>query len=79
MMAEKVKLSSAKHPGVWTCFRCEVVFNKEIHLNYNQNICLNNLTNSKDLKKTQLTLQTFEYEARKSIKDDFYKDFYTLK
>ena len=79
MMAEKVKLSSAEHPGVWTCFRCEVVFNQEIHLHYHQNICLYNLTNSKDLKKRQLTLQTFEYEARKSIKDDFYKDFFTLK
>ena len=44
MMAEKVKLSSAEHPGVWTCFRCEVVFNQEIHLHYHQNICLYNLT-----------------------------------
>ena len=32
MMAEKVKLSTAEHPGVWTCFRCEAVFNQEIHL-----------------------------------------------
>ena len=71
MMASKVKLSSAEHPGVWTCFRCEVVFNQEIHLHYHKNICLYNLTNSKDLKKRQLTFQTFEYEARKSIKDDF--------
>ena len=47
MMAEKVKLSTAEHPGVWTCFRCEAVFNQEIHLHYHQNICLHNLTNSK--------------------------------
>ena len=38
MMAEKVKLSTAEHPGVWTCFRCEAVFNQEIHLHYHQNI-----------------------------------------
>ena len=79
MMAEKVKLSTAEDPGVWTCFRCGVVFNQEIRLHYHQNICLYNLTNSENLKKRQLTLQTFEYEARKSIKDDFYKDFFTLK
>ena len=27
MMAEYVKLSTAEHPGVWACFRCETVFN----------------------------------------------------
>ena len=79
MMAEKVKLSTAEHPGVQACFRCETVLRLEIHLHYHQNICLCNLTNSNTLKKRQLTLQTFEYEARKSIKDDFYKDFFTLK
>ena len=47
MMAEKVKLSTAEDPGVWTCFRCEAVFNREIHLHCHQNICLHNLTNSK--------------------------------
>ena len=26
MMAEKVRLSTAKHPGVWVCFRYKVVF-----------------------------------------------------
>ena len=34
MMAEKVKLSSAEHPGVWTCFRCEVVFNQECTMSH---------------------------------------------
>ena len=28
MMTEKVKLSTAEHSGVWTCFRCEAVFIK---------------------------------------------------
>ena len=70
MMAEKVKLSAAEHPGVWACFRCKAVFNQEVHLHFHQNICLYSLTNSKNF-----TLQNFEYEARKSIKDDFYKDF----
>ena len=32
MMAEKVKLSTAEHPGVWACFRYEAEFNQEIHL-----------------------------------------------
>ena len=47
MMAEKVKLSTAEHSGVWTCFSCEAVFIQEIHLHYHQSICLHNLTNSK--------------------------------
>ena len=68
MMAEKVKLSSAEHPGVWTCFRCEVVFNQEIHLHYHQNICLYNLTNSKDLKKRQLTLQSLSMKLESQLK-----------
>ena len=74
MIAEKVKLSTVEHSGVWACFRCKAVFHQEIHLHYHQNICLYNLTNRKNLKKRQLTLQIFEYEARKSIKDDFYKE-----
>ena len=79
MMAEKVKLSIAEQPCLWTCFICEAVFNQEIHLKYHQNIYLYYLTNSNNIKKRQLILYTFEYEARKSIKDDFYKDFITLK
>ena len=31
------------------------------------------------MKKRQLTLQTFEYEARELIKDDLYKEFFILK
>ena len=79
IMTEKVKLSTAEHSDLWACFRFEAVFNREIHLHYHQNICLYNFRNSKNLKKRQLTLQTFKYESRKSIKDDFYKDFFTLK
>ena len=30
MMAEKVKLLTAKHLKLWTCFRCEAVFHQEI-------------------------------------------------
>ena len=31
MMAEKVKVSIAEHPGVLACYRCEAVFRQEIH------------------------------------------------
>ena len=31
------------------------------------------------MKKRQLTLQTFEYEARELIKDDLNKEFFILK
>ena len=51
MMAEKVKLSTAENSGLWACFRCEAVFNQEIHLHYHQNICMYNLTNSKKSEK----------------------------
>ena len=77
MMAEK--LQTAEQLRLRTCFRWEAVFHQEIHLHYHQNICLYSLTNSNIIKKRQLTLQAFEYEARKSIKDDFYKGFFTLK
>ena len=78
MMAEKFKLSTAEQPSLWICFKCEAVFDQEIHLCYYQKICLYKLTNSDNIKMRQLTLQTFEYEARKSIKDDFCKNFFTL-
>ena len=60
IMAEKCKLSTADHPRLWICFRCEAVFHKETHLHYHQNICLHNLTNSSYPKKRQLTLHTFQ-------------------
>ena len=60
IMAEKCKLSTADHPRLWICFRCEAVFHKETHLHYHQNICLHNLTNSIYPKKRQMTLQTFQ-------------------
>ena len=68
MMAEKVKLSSAEHPGVWTCFRCEVVFNQETHLHYHQNICLYHLTNSKDLKKGNLHYRLLNMKLESQLK-----------
>ena len=43
IMAEKVKLSTADHPKLWTCFRCEALFHEEIHLHYHQNICLSTM------------------------------------
>ena len=70
MMAEKVNLQTAEQPRLWTCFRCEAVFHQEIHLHYHQSYII---------KKRQRKLQTFEYEARNSIKDDFYRYFFTLK
>ena len=68
MMAEKVKLSSAEHPGVWKYFRCEVVFNQEIHLHYHQNICLYNLTNIKDLKRDNLHYRLLSMKLESQLK-----------
>ena len=61
------------------CFRCgETLTEGEKTLYDHQTRCLNYVTSSNNPNKRYLTLQAFEFEARSSLKDDFYKDFFKL-
>ena len=61
------------------CFRCgETLTEGEKTLYDHQTRCLNYVTSSNNPNKRYLTLQAFQFEARSSLKDDFYKDFFKL-
>jgi len=61
------------------CFRCGKTLSEgEKTLYDHQTRCLNYVTSSNNPNKRYLTLQAFQFEARSSLKDDFYKDFFKL-
>ena len=61
------------------CFRCSKTLTEgEKTLYDHQTRCLNYVTSSNNPNKRYLTLQSFQFEARRSLKDDFYKDFFKL-
>ena len=61
------------------CFRCEITLTEgERNLYNHQTRCLNYVSSSNNPNKRYLTLQSFQFEARSSLKDDFYKDFFKL-
>ena len=59
------------------CFRCgKTLTEGEKNLYDHQTRCLNYVTSSNNPNKRYLTLQSFQFEARSSLKDDFYKDIF---
>ena len=60
------------------CFSCGKTFTAEKNINDHQTSCLNYVKSSNNPSKRYLTLQSFEFEARNSLKEDFYKDFFKL-
>ena len=61
------------------CFRCgETLTEGEKNLYDHQTSCLNYVRSSNNPSKRYMTLQSFQVEARSSLKDDFYKDSFKL-
>ena len=61
----------------WTCFPCKATFDRKQSLKYHHNIYLHHLTGNEPGKR-QLTLRSIRFEAVKTLRDDFYKDFFKL-
>ena len=55
-----------------TCYRCGETFDEEKKLYDHQTGCLNYVVSCSNPEKRYLTLQSFQFEARSSLKEDFY-------